>query len=228
MDISIPFNLIDVLIVIIAVISGVMASLRGLIREVFGLAGWILAIIGARLLEQNTSELLTEYIASDDLRTLLGWAVPFIIISIIWYILSNILSPPLRRFTLNILDRPLGFIYGVARGVVIAALIYMGALFAVDKEDALPSMVPNASLIDVVRTTTIFLANLTPESIRDEIIEKIPETSVDPDAPLDNIVPENVIEIPAESNASPSSTSKTGSLLADELGELPTITDGAQ
>jgi hypothetical protein len=89
-------------------------------------------------------------------------------------------------------------------------------------------MVPDASLIDVVRTTTIFLANLTPESIRDEIIEKIPETSVDPDAPLDNIVPENVIDMPTESNASPTSTSKTGSLLADELGELPTITDGAQ
>jgi membrane protein required for colicin V production len=226
MDISIPFNLIDVLIVIIAVISGVMASLRGLIREVFGLTGWVLAIIGANLLSEVTTEQLAEYIASDDLRTLLGWALPFIIISIIWYILSNILSPPLRRFTLNMLDRPLGFIYGLARGIVIAALIYMGALFAVEKEDALPSMVQKASLIDVMRSTTIFLANLTPESIRDEIVEKIPETIIDPDAPLESVIPEDAISTSDESNSSSASSSKTGSLLQDELGDFPTITDG--
>jgi membrane protein required for colicin V production len=226
MDISIPFNLIDVLIVIIAVISGVMASLRGLIREVFGLTGWVLAIIGANLLSEVTTEQLAEYIASDDLRTLLGWALPFIIISIIWYILSNILSPPLRRFTLNMLDRPLGFIYGLARGIVIAALIYMGALFAVEKEDALPSMVQKATLIDVMRSTTIFLANLTPESIRDEIVEKIPETIIDPDAPLESVIPEDAISTSDESNSPTASSSKTGSLLQDELGDFPTITDG--
>ncbi len=226
MDISIPFNLIDVLIVIIAVISGVMASLRGLIREVFGLTGWVFAIIGANLLSEVTTEQLAEYIASDDLRTLLGWALPFIIISIIWYILSNILSPPLRRFTLNMLDRPLGFIYGLARGIVIAALIYMGALFAVEKEDALPSMVQKATLIDVMRSTTIFLANLTPESIRDEIVEKIPETIIDPDAPLESVIPEDAISTSDESNSPSASSSKTGSLLQDELGDFPTITDG--
>ena len=226
MDISIPFNLIDVLIVIIAVISGVMASLRGLIREVFGLAGWVFAIIGANLLSEVTTEQLAEYIASDDLRTLLGWALPFIIISIIWYILSNILSPPLRRFTLNMLDRPLGFIYGLARGIVIAALIYMGALFAVEKEDALPDMVQHATLIDALRSTTIFMANLTPESIRDDIVEKIPETIIDPDTPLENVLPEDTISTSDESNSSSASPSKTGSLLQDELGNLPTITDG--
>lgn len=226
MDINIPFNLIDILIVVIAIISGLMASLRGLIREVFGLAGWVFAIIGARLLEQSTSDFLTDYIASDDLRMILGWAIPFIIISIIWYILSNILSPPLRRFTLNILDRPLGFIFGLARGVVIAALIYMGALFAVDKEKALPDMVKNAALIDVMRSTSIFLANLTPESISDGIIEKIPETTINPDAPLETIIPNEAVDPLTESP--PSSTSKTGTLLEDELGELPKIIDGAK
>lgn len=228
MDISIPFNLIDVLIVVVAVISGAMASLRGFIREIFGLIGWILAVIGARMLEKTTSTFLVEYIPSDDLRLVLGWAIPFIIIALIWYIISNILSPPLRRFTLNLLDRPLGFLFGLARGIVIAALIYTGALFAVDHEDALPSMVKDMALIDVTRSTTIFLADFLPETISEEIIEKIPETIIDPEAPLDGLIPDETLDTTTESNTATTSQSNTGTLLEDELGDLPTITDGVE
>ena len=224
MDISIPFNLIDVLIVVVAVISGAMASLRGFIREIFGLIGWI----GARMLEKTTSTFLVEYIPSDDLRLVLGWAIPFIIIALIWYIISNILSPPLRRFTLNLLDRPLGFLFGLARGIVIAALIYTGALFAVDHEDALPSMVKDMALIDVTRSTTIFLADFLPETISEEIIEKIPETIIDPEAPLDGLIPDETLDTTTESNTAATSQSNTGTLLEDELGDLPTITDGVE
>lgn len=228
MDISIPFNLIDVLIVVIAVISGVMASLRGFIREIFGLIGWVLAVIGARMLAQTTSSFLAEYIASDDLQTVLGWAIPFIIIALIWYIISNILSPPLRRFTLNMLDRPLGFIFGLARGIVIAALIYIGALFAVDHEDALPNMVKDTALIDVMRSTTVLLADFLPETISEEIIEKIPETIIDPEAPLESLISDETLDTTTSSDTATTSQSKTGTLLEDELGKLPTITNGVE
>lgn len=228
MDISIPFNLIDVLIVVIAVISGVMASLRGFIREIFGLIGWVLAVIGARMLAQTTGSFLAEYIASDDLQTVMGWAIPFIIIALIWYIISNILSPPLRRFTLNMLDRPLGFIFGLARGIVIAALIYIGALFAVDHEDALPNMVKDTALIDVMRSTTVLLADFLPETISEEIIAKIPETIIDPEAPLESLISDETLDTTTSSDTATTSQSKTGTLLEDELGKLPTITDGVE
>jgi membrane protein required for colicin V production len=221
MEIAIPFNFIDILIVIIAVISGFMASLRGLIREALGLAGWVVAIIVARLSDVVVAEQLDDHIDSEMIVSVLGFAIPFLLVAIFWYVLSNILSPPLRRFTLNILDRPLGFIYGLARGFVIASLLYMSALFAVDNEEALPNMVRDAALADGLRSTTLFLASLTPETMREEISD----TLIDPDQA--NEITDQIIS-PSEESPSTSESNAVGDLLSDELGTLPTITDGTQ
>jgi membrane protein required for colicin V production len=226
MEIAIPFNFIDILIVIIAVISGFMASLRGLIREALGLAGWVIAVIVARLSDDLVAEQLVEHIDSEMIVSVLGFAIPFLLVAIFWYVLSNILSPPLRRFPLNILDRPLGFIYGVARGFVIAALLYMSALFAVDSEEALPNMVREAALADGLRSTTLFLASLTPETMRDEISDKIPETLIDPDQA--NEITDQIMQPIEDSQAPSDQDDAVGELLSDELGNLPTITDGSQ
>ena len=225
MEIAIPFNFIDILIVIIAVISGFMASLRGLIREALGLAGWVVAVIVARLTDVMVAEQLEDHIASEMIVSVLGFAIPFLLVAILWYVLSNILTPPLRRFTLNILDRPLGFIYGLARGFVIAALLYMSALFAVDSEEALPNMVREAALADGLRSTTLFLASLTPEAMRDEIADKIPETLIAPEQAND--ITDQIVQPLEESPTTPESNA-VGNLLDDEINHSPTITDGTQ
>jgi hypothetical protein len=101
----------------------------------------------------------------------------------------------------------------------------MSALFAVDNEEALPNMVRDAALADGLRSTTLFLASLTPETMREEISAKIPDTLIDPDQA--NEITDQIIS-PSEESPSTSESNAVGDLLSDELGTLPTITDGTQ
>ncbi len=177
MELITSLNYVDYLIVIIALISGVMAMMRGLTREILGLIGWVLAVIIARLLDDITGRWLQNYIDSTTTANALGWIIPFCVAGLAVFILSNMFAPGLSRTAIGLLDKPLGFLFGLARGLVIVALLYIGTVLTINQEDGLPQDVLSASMIEPVRRTAVAIAGLLPETVYDEIIAKVPANS---------------------------------------------------
>ena len=222
------FNLVDVVIVVAALISGVMATNRGFIREALGLVGWVVSILMAGWCDGLVVRVLEDAIESERLAAGVAWFIPFFVIAVGWFVMANISTPTLRHFTLGLFDRPLGFFFGVVRGFVLAVLFYIGLVVAAEGEDGLPRMVGNAALVDQVRSAAIFLASLAPDSIRDTITDNIPATHIDSDdvdefnerleGPL-------IPAVPSEVPAVPSPDGGGGNLLPDELQENPLIYD---
>ena len=93
---------------------------RGLVREVISLAGWVLAFIAANLLAEPLADALGGLIANPDLRLIAAFVAIFVVTLTLVTLAAIALSKALRASGLRGLDRTLGGLFGVGRGVLIA------------------------------------------------------------------------------------------------------------
>ena len=144
-------NFVDYAILVVLAISAILSTLRGMTREALGLLGWVLSIIVARLIAPLLEEPIIAFIPNEDLSAGIAWAIPFIVMVILWFVLATLISPGLKKAGLGALDRWLGVIFGFIRGVFMVTAIYLGVVIGLGGEENLPSAATEAQSANVIR-----------------------------------------------------------------------------
>ena len=85
------------------------------------------------------------------------------IVVILWFAFSSLVSPGLSKAGLGGLDRWLGFLFGLIRGFVIVLLVYTGAVVALEGEDRLPSMVAESQVTPMLRGGAHIMSGMLPD-----------------------------------------------------------------
>ncbi|WP_198148332.1 CvpA family protein, partial [Elstera litoralis] len=114
----------DIAVVIVVLISGVLAFLRGFVREALGIAAWIGAAFIAMQVQPLTMGLAMDLIGMEVIAKYGSWVVIFLIALIILSIVSGAVANMIKDTSLNALDRSLGFVFGLARGALLIAVAY--------------------------------------------------------------------------------------------------------
>lgn len=116
----------DVGVVTVCGLSLLLGALRGLMREVVSLAGWV----GAFMLATAFSGIVAVHMP-QSLGPLLSGLLAFLLIFVGVLVASGfigvVLSLLVRAAGMGFLDRLLGAVFGVARGVVIVLLAVLVA-----------------------------------------------------------------------------------------------------
>jgi membrane protein required for colicin V production len=102
---------------------------RGVIREVFSLAGWIAAILAAMAFAGQAAAALPEAFATPVIRQVIAFAVIFVLVLLALSIVGLLLSRLFRAAGLGFADRVLGAVFGLARGALILMLAVFAAAF---------------------------------------------------------------------------------------------------
>ena len=173
------FNFIDYCVAAVLIGSGILATLRGFMRELLGLVGWIVAIVIARISTPLLSDWLGGFILSDGLVDVLAWSLPFIGAVLAWFFFANLAAPGLKKMAMGSLDRPLGFIFGTMRGIVLIALVYMGVLAVETNEESLPDAVTTSASITPIRIVATVMTGFAPSDIQDTLLNAIPTQDLD-------------------------------------------------
>ncbi|WP_306113869.1 MULTISPECIES: CvpA family protein [unclassified Roseovarius] len=125
------FTIIDGVVALVIVLSALLAYSRGFVRESLAIAGWIaagiVAFIFAPQLEPIVKEIpvVGEFIADSCELSMIGaFAVVFAIALIVASLITPLFSSLVQRSALGGLDQGLGFIFGVARGILLVAVAY--------------------------------------------------------------------------------------------------------
>ncbi|WP_113912561.1 CvpA family protein [Roseovarius dicentrarchi] len=125
------FTIIDGVVALVIVLSALLAYSRGLVREALAIAGWIVAgivaFIFAPQLEPLVKEIpfVGEFIAdSCELSMIAAFAVVFTVALIIASLIVPLFSSLVQRSALGGIDQGLGFLFGVARGILLVAIAY--------------------------------------------------------------------------------------------------------
>jgi membrane protein required for colicin V production len=122
----------DAVVLVIVAISAFLAYARGLTREALAIGGWIVSALVAFFLAPFVEPLVREIpVVGDFLRSsctlsvLAAFAAVFAGVLILLSIFTPIVSGLVLDSVLGPFDRGLGFLFGVARGVVLVAVLYL-------------------------------------------------------------------------------------------------------
>jgi membrane protein required for colicin V production len=121
----------------IGVIAGSIAwgIWRGFTREVMSLAGWILAFLAANTAADPLGGMLPGSLASPEVRVLIAFIVIFVLTLIAAAVVGMVVSKFLKAAGLSGVDRTLGGLFGLARGVLILlAFAVVAGLTALPKQ----------------------------------------------------------------------------------------------
>ncbi len=172
-DIS-ALNILDYAIIIILVVSVILSTLRGMTREALGLVGWPIAIFVAKYSAPVIEPMIVSVIKVGGIGQALSWALPFAVVVVLWFVVSSVLAPALKRAGLGALDRWLGIIFGLIRGYVIVLLTYAVAVVIMEGENNLPKQVGEAAFNPYVRASVISLSAMAPDDMRNRILDNVP------------------------------------------------------
>jgi membrane protein required for colicin V production len=119
-----PITLLDIVLIAVMLVSGLLAMIRGFMREVLSIAAWILAA-GVTLYAYN--KLLpaaTAYFNSDLIAKAAVIGGVFLLTLLIVSVVTVRISDMVLDSRVGALDRTLGFLFGLGRGLIIVVVAY--------------------------------------------------------------------------------------------------------
>lgn len=167
------FTLADAVVALIIFISAFLAYARGATRETLAIGGWIVAGLAAFWLAPYLEPLIREIPFIGDflrpsctLSILAAFAAAFAGMLLLLSIVTPLLSGAVRDSSLiGPIDGVLGFLFGVARGLLVVAALYMIYELVVPQSER-PEMIETAASAQIVRDVA--------EQIRDNAPAEIP------------------------------------------------------
>jgi membrane protein required for colicin V production len=163
-----PFQLLDLILGGIMLISGLLALMRGFTREVLSLAAWGLAGLAAYFvwLRKLGFDLALQYISNEKVAQIAVCAGAFLLTLIIVSVISVKISDAVIDSAAGAVDRTLGFVYGLGRGLVLVAIAYLfyGWLQPPDKQE---EWIRNAQSLGLIKNTGSLLLSFVPPDIAD-------------------------------------------------------------
>lgn len=162
---DLPVSLMDIIVLVVVLLSALLAAVRGFVREVLSIVAWVgaalIAVYGYPHARPYAQQLTDIQLFADA-----GTGVVLFVVSLgVLSIVSRYLSSGVKESAVGSLDRSLGFLFGIARGVLFLCLIYIGATMIWVEKD-LPASVVNSKTYPPIKNAAEKLLSLAPEAIK--------------------------------------------------------------
>lgn len=113
----------DYLVFFVLLCSIVISTMRGLLKEVLSLLSWVVSFFVANAYGAGLAALLPELIPGATLRLIVGFVVLFIGTRLLMSLLTLAVDALVNASGLKVMDRGLGGLFGLGRGIVIVLAV---------------------------------------------------------------------------------------------------------
>ena len=119
---------VDWILLAVLGLSLLLGMWRGIVQEVLSLAGWVAAFYVSQMYAPAAAAWLPMEGSSQMLRYAAGFVVVFVAVLVVTVLISWTIKKLLSAVGLGLLDRFLGSLFGLMRGVVIllAVTVFVG------------------------------------------------------------------------------------------------------
>lgn len=109
----------DYLVLFILIASVVISTLRGLVKEILSLVGWIAAFVVANAFGAKLAPMLPSVFPGETVRLIVAFIALFLGVRVLMGLLSLAVGALIDATGLTLADRGLGGLFGLGRGIVI-------------------------------------------------------------------------------------------------------------
>jgi membrane protein required for colicin V production len=180
-----PITLLDVLLLVVMLISGLLAMIRGFMREVLSIAAWGIAALVTLWAFPRVTPLAQSYFSSDTVAKGIAIGSVFLVTLLIVSIITVRISDMVLDSKVGALDRTLGFLFGLGRGLIIVVVAFLFFAWLVPDRSQ-PEWVRGAKSKVVLQSTGQWLMSMLPDDPESTILKRLkrqkPEEQEPPDA----------------------------------------------
>lgn len=113
----------DYVLLAILVASIVVSTLRGLVKEVLSLAAWLAAFVIATRYGADMAASLPAAVPAGTMRLVAGFSILFVGVLLLSSLVNLAIAHIISASGLKVVDRGLGGVFGLARGVLIVLTV---------------------------------------------------------------------------------------------------------
>jgi membrane protein required for colicin V production len=158
---GLPVTTIDLIVIVIVLASALVALWRGLVRETFSIFEWVASAYAALRLAPVFQPMLVGLIEPPWLAWVAVFLATFLIVLVPLSIMTHRFAEIVKRSEIGAIDRALGFVFGIGRGLVIVGLAYIAYASFVPLESQ-SATVTGARLFPVIQNSSEVLLSLVP------------------------------------------------------------------
>lgn len=164
--------IIDVVVIIVLLFSAAISFWRGFIREVLTIAGIVGGIVAAYVggplliphmrgwfgvVDGEEPQMLFGPITYEMAADVTSYLTILLVVIFILSVISHFISEFVKNIGLGALDRTMGVVFGLARGILLLGLIYMPISYIVTDEQKETYLVPTRSYVYLDATAQLLM-----------------------------------------------------------------------
>ena len=176
-----PITILDLVLLGVMLISGLLAMVRGFMREILSIAAWGAAALVTLYAFSKLLPTAKTYFSNETVAAVVVVAGTFLATLIVVSIISVRISDMILDSRIGALDRTLGFLFGLARGLLIVVVAYQFFIWLVpDKQQ--PDWVRSAKSRTMLDSTGEWLKGLLPDDPENTILKRFKKNKPDDDS----------------------------------------------
>jgi membrane protein required for colicin V production len=179
-----PITLLDIILLFVMMISALLAMVRGFMREILSIASWAAAAIATLYAYPKLEPVAKQYFTNDTVAKGVAIAAVFLGTLLVVSIITVKISDMILDSRVGALDRTLGFLFGLGRGLVIVVVAFLFFAWLVPDRSQ-PEWVRSAKSKVVLQGTGQWLMSMLPDDPESTILKRLKRPRPDEQEPQD-------------------------------------------
>jgi membrane protein required for colicin V production len=175
-----PITILDLVLLAVMLISGLLAMVRGFMREILSIAAWGTAALVTLYAFSKLLPTAKAYFNNDTVASVVVVAGVFVGTLIVVSIVTVRISDMILDSRIGALDRTLGFLFGLARGLLIVVVAYLFFGWLVQEKQQ-PDWVRMAKSRTMLDSTGEWLKGLLPDDPENTILKRFKKNKPEDD-----------------------------------------------
>jgi len=167
-----PITWLDLILLLVMLVSGLLAMIRGFMREILSIAAWGIAALTTLYTYSRVLPTVQQYFSSNTVATAVTVVSIFLLTLMLVSILTVRISDLILDSRVGALDRTLGFLFGLGRGLLIVVVAYLFFDWLVPDRSK-PEWVLNAKSKVLIKSTGDWLKGMLPDDPESTILKRL-------------------------------------------------------
>src|SRR5271170_4606030 len=120
-----PITLLDIILIVVMLVSGLLAMVRGFMREILSITAWVIAAAVTLYSYGKLLPLAKQYFNNDVVAAVAVVGGVFLLTLLVVSVLTIRVSDMVLDSRVGALDRTLGFLFGLGRGLIIVVVAFL-------------------------------------------------------------------------------------------------------
>src|SRR5665648_850255 len=190
-----PITILDLVLLAVMLISGLLAMVRGFMREILSIAAWGAAALMTLYAFSKLLPTAKTYFNNDTVAAIVVVAGTFVGTLIVVSVITVRISDMILDSRIGALDRTLGFLFGLGRGLLIVVVAFLFFSWLVP-ERSQPEWVRGAKSKVVLQSTGQWLMSMLPDDPESTILKRLKRQKPEDQDPPDS-GPDQKSDLPA-------------------------------